>query len=127
MNKRVCLYARTAINDAVTLNNQLTNLNAYTDENNLTVVFRLSEVGSGKDDNREGIKFMQRLAEKKKIDVVVVKDISRLFRDIALYLRFSETMKRYGVQIVSVEGNNSVDFLYNLCYHTNDSLTQVFG
>lgn len=121
MNKRVCLYARTAIYDKAALNMQLIGLDTYADEHDMTVVFRFSESGSGNNINRDGIKYLQRLAQEHKIDAVVVKDVSRLFRDTILYLHFSEIMKRNGVQIISVEGSNSVDFFDNSCYIINNS------
>lgn len=123
MDKRVCLYARTAHYNEEALKQQITLLDTYAKEHNLTVVMRLSEGGSGKDGNREGIKCIKRLAKEKKIDAIIVKDISRLFRNIYFFQHFSETMKESGVEIISIENSYAVDFVTKLCYNTDNSPT----
>ena len=111
MNKRVCLYARTALNEETALEKQRFILNRYAGKHNLTVVDIISESSSGLNGNREGIKRLRKMADEHRIDAIVIVEISRLFRNVMLTVDFAKSMKECGVDIIETDGNRNVDFL----------------
>ena len=111
---RVWLYGRLSNDDDVEMNsleNQLQIIRDYTRERGYTVV------GESYDDNASGMRFdrqgLERLsaaAEKRQIDAVIVKDMSRLGRHRTQTSLFIDYLRHQGVAVLSVtEGLSTMD------------------
>ena len=77
---KVCLYARVASPDQNTLDFQTERLKAFATKHSLDVVETAAEFGSGIRADRPALSRVEALAAAGKIDAVIVKSISRLFR-----------------------------------------------
>ena len=111
---RVWLYGRLSNDDDVEMNsleNQLQIIRDYARERGYTVV------GESYDDNSSGMRFdrkgLERLsaaAEKRQIDAVIVKDMSRLGRHRTQTSLFIDYLRHQGVAVLSAtEGLSSMD------------------
>ena len=106
---RVWLYARLSRDEDCeqnSLTNQLRILREYVARNNLTVVGESTDDNiSGMHFNREGIEQITAAVEEKKIDAVIVKDLSRLGRHRTQTAMFIDYLRENDVRVLSVTEN----------------------
>lgn len=96
---KVCLYARVASPDQTALDSQVECLKDFACKLNLEIIEIAAECGSGLCADRPELSRVEVLAAERKIDAVVVTNISRLFRDAFLCCNFVKRMESYGVKI----------------------------
>lgn len=95
MNKRVCIYCRTAQNDQANLDSQIKQLTDFAKQKSLEIVKIISEFGSGLNLNRNGLNEITKLAESKQVDMILTRDVSRISRDTFHSLKFIENIRKY--------------------------------
>ncbi len=100
---KVCLYARVACHDQTALDCQVENLKAFAAEHSLDVVDVAAEFGSGMSADRQALSRVEALAVKRQIDAIIVKDISRLYRDTFKYDELKRRLDSYGVRIYTLD------------------------
>lgn len=100
---KVCLYARVASPNQTALDSQVECLKDFAYKLNLEIVEVAAECGSGLRADRPELSRVEALAAERKIDAVVVTDISRLFRDTFLCCDFVERMESYSVKIFTLD------------------------
>jgi len=106
--KRAAVYARVSSHDQKKdLERQKERLIAYAVEKGYEVVATITDVASGLNENRKGLRKLFKLAEEKKIDVVVVSYKDRLTRFGFKYLE--SYFKSHGVEIEVVNGDVNRD------------------
>lgn len=79
--KKVCIYCRVAQEDQIELDLQIENLENFAKEKGLEVVKIISETGSGNNLERKGLSEIMEVAKSKQIDMVLMRDVSRISRD----------------------------------------------
>lgn len=103
--RNVALYARISVDDkSDTIENQLEILRAYASDNKFNVYKEYVDIGkTGTNFAREGFKELLKDVHDKKIQVIVVKDLSRLGRN---YLETGEYIEKvfplYGVRFIAI-------------------------
>lgn len=107
------IYCRTACKDSSNIQKQITLLKEYLSNHNLTQVAEFIDNGySGLDMNRPGLNQLIKAIENKKIDGIIVEDISRLGRDKDQTMDFfNNYCKKHQIRFISV--NNDLDIIRN--------------
>ena len=98
--KKCCVFARVST-DKQSNDRQISDLSTYAEGKGWKVVHSIQEKISGATENkdREGIQELIGLAQKRKIDVVLVTELSRLGRNAFQVQSLIEEMKGYGVSV----------------------------
>lgn len=123
--KRAWIYCRTAYPDTAFLAIQEKNMIDYAKAQGLSIVGVTSEHGNGLDFSRNGIKAVSHVIEAGGVDVLLVKDLSRLGRDVEetdVYLRW---LKKHSVTLICADGTTPqtyTDMLHRLIRELEDSL-----
>jgi len=87
----------------------------YAQRQGFTIAGVTSEHGSGLDFSRQGIKAVSGAVEASKVDVLLIKDISRLGRDteeVEVYLRW---LKKRNVEVMCADGTVPQLYVDALC------------
>jgi predicted site-specific integrase-resolvase len=95
MNKRVCIYCRTAQNDQASLDFQVKQLTNFAKQKGLEITKIVSEFGSGLNLNRDGLIKIMKVAKSKQADMILTRDVSRISRDTLYSLKFIENIHKY--------------------------------
>ena len=109
--KRVWLYGRVAndVSKCGELEIQMEFLRGWTAEKGYTVAGETAEVGSGIKAERPGLAEVTRAVREKKMDAVVVKDLSRLMRDYIAGTSYIGFLQAEGVGLVSIRDGLCID------------------
>ena len=103
-HKRTWIYCRVAYPDACALAAQQADLEVYAEQQGFEVIGITVEQASGMDFSRRGLAEVSGAVSAGKIDILLVRDLSRLGRDVAsvdAYLRWLED--RF-VEVVCADG-----------------------
>ena len=95
MNKKVCIYCRVAQDDQVKLNSQIESLKIFSKQKNLEVVKVISEFGSGLNFERKGLDELTELSKSKQVDMILVRDVTRIGRDYIKMFEFIDKIKKH--------------------------------
>ena len=109
--KRVWLYGRVAndVSKCGELEIQMEFLRSWAAEKGYTVAGETAEVGSGIQAERPGLAEVAGAAKEKKMDAVVVKDLSRLMRDYIAGTSYIDFLQAEGVELVSICDSQCID------------------
>lgn len=104
---KTCIYARKStrkVNQTNTIKNQIEICNRYARENNLEVVDVKVDIGSGRDElNRDEINNLINDGVKGNYQCVIMKGISRLYRNTRKGLELIEKLHMNGIRIIVIE------------------------
>ena len=128
MSKRACIFVRvSSTNDRQDYNRQIEDLKAYCERQDLQIVHTISEKISGakKNEDREGIKELRKLASKRSFEVLAISEVSRLGRspyqiqqiiEELSELRISIHIESLGLKTIDDNGNRSpmVEFMLSI-------------
>lgn len=122
MSNRVWLYGRVAHDsgEGQELKMQMELLRRWAAENGYTVAGETAEAGSGIQTERPGLAEVARVVRDKKMDAVVVKDLSRLTRDYIAGVHYIGSLQAEGVKLVSIYDGPSIHTIHALasCFRT---------
>ena len=108
--KRAWLYCRTAKPDVVeSLDYQLFCIRNLAKNQGYEIVGITKEYSNGKDMNRSGLSEVTTAAEKGRIDIVVVQNLSRIGRSNRTMSEYRGMLKAYGVELVSANEISMAD------------------
>jgi DNA invertase Pin-like site-specific DNA recombinase len=103
MSKRVALYARCSTSRDQSTDAQLHDLQNYCKAREWVITEVIQDQGfSGKNDNRPGFKKLIQLARSRKIDVVIVVKLDRLFRSLKHLVTVLGEFEELGIQFISI-------------------------
>lgn len=102
--KRAWIYCRTAYPDATSLAIQEKNMIDYAKAQDFSIAGVTSEHGSGLDFSRDGIKAVSHAIEAGEVDVLLVKNLSRLGRDMEETDVFLHWLKKHHVNLICADG-----------------------
>ncbi|WP_144556554.1 recombinase family protein [Bacillus pumilus] len=104
---KVCIYARKStgkLSQNNTIENQIKICKRYADKNNFEVVDIKVDVGTGRDDlNRFEIQELVDESIKGKYECVLMKGISRLYRNTLKGLELIEKFDMFGIRVITIE------------------------
>ncbi len=117
MDCNVALYCRLSKSrflegESISITNQKKMLSSYAEKHGFKYKFFIDDGASGSNMNRDGIKKIIKLIEEKKINILVVSDITRLSREYIDLLPFVDGyLKKHNVRFISLnEGYDSVEY-----------------
>lgn len=101
--KRAWLYCRIDAPEDThgVLKSQKKELYDYAEQMGFTVIGCSEDLGSGLDKNRPGLTEVKHAAEQGKMDVLLVKKLSRLGRDALQILEFFRELEQSGIKLYS--------------------------
>lgn len=102
-NKRAAIYARVSTDDQ-SCERQLRDLTAFAQRAGYEVLFIFEEKESGTKSDREQRKQVISLAQARKIDVVLVTELTRWSRSTVDLLETLHTLHGYGVSVIAERG-----------------------
>ena len=102
--KRVWIYCRTADPDAVSLAVQEQYMIDYAKAHGFLIAGVTSEHGSGLDFSRDGIKAVSHAIEMGEADALLVKELSRLGRDVEETDVYLHWLKKHNVTLICADG-----------------------
>lgn len=105
-NNRVWVYCRVAYPDMDALELQKMHLINYAREHGFSIVGVTAEQKSGLDYSRTGLREVLVAAEDDEIDFVLVKDLSRLGRDVVKTNGCLHWLKARGVDVICADGTS---------------------
>lgn len=106
--KKVLIYTRvsTELQGKESLENQKQRCLAFLETHpNLEIHYTYSDIASGGKDNRDGIKKVISLIEQKKIDAIVVTELSRISRKMNFLVNFFEIARNNNIEIIAILNN----------------------
>lgn len=115
-SKRVWIYCRTAHPDADFLEAQERYMIDFAKRHGFTIAGITSEHGSGLDFSRKGLKVVSNAIENRKADAILVKDVSRLGRDLEEVDVYLNWLKKRHAEVVCADG--TVPLLYTDLLHS---------
>lgn len=101
-------YARvsTTIQGQESIENQNERINKFLEfKENIVVIDKISDIASGGDDSREGLKRLITMIKNKEIDVVIVTELSRISRKMATLISVIEETKKQEITVISILEN----------------------
>ena len=101
---KVWTYCRVANNNDDAVSNQYHCLKDYAKKQDLEIIGGTQDIASGLDYSRAGLKEVMNVAKKHRIDAILVKDISRIGRDMTRTLDYIREINSYGVEIIAADG-----------------------
>lgn len=102
--KRTWIYCRGAYPDGNKLEAQRAYLAAYAEKQGFTVVGITAEQASGLDFSRPGLREVSLAIETGKVDILLVKDLTRLGRDVQKVDAYLKELKAHHVIMVCADG-----------------------
>lgn len=115
--KKVWIYCREAYPDNMALAIQKENLTHYAETNGMDVCGITAETASGTTLSRAGFNEVDQKIRSGEIHCLVVKDISRLGRDMIQVGEYMGWLKNNGVELICMDGS----------HHESDSMKQLRG
>jgi len=105
MLKTCIIYARQSDSSLQkdTNEKQLTDLKKYAKENDLKIVGSFSDDCKGDIEERKGLCEIYSFLENDRVDFLLVRDMSRLARDRAIYGTILCKLKKYNIEVVSIK------------------------
>lgn len=104
---KTAIYARKStskLGQKETIENQIKICKRRADELGLTIVDIKTDTGTGRDDNsRQEVKDLIKDAVEGKYDCVIMKGVSRLYRDVEKGLGLVKKLDRSGIRVITVE------------------------
>ncbi len=127
MNRKgAWIYCRTAYPDAVSLEVQERYMIDYASAQGFSIAGVTSEHGSGLDFSRNGIKAVSRAVEEGKVDVLLIKDLLRLGRDLEDVDVYLHWLQKHNVTLICADGTipqTYTDMLRHLIAELGHTLT----
>ena len=121
MKNKCAIYARLSEEDelkevSLSIQNQIKNLTEYAKNNDFEIYnYYVDDGVSGKDFNRPAFKNLLKDLQNKKFNILLVKDISRIGRNLIKVGEFvDETLPIFNIRLISILDN------YDSKYNTND-------
>jgi len=105
-SKRTWIYSRTAYPDDHTLVRQQADLMDYAEEQGFEVVGCTAEHASGLDTSRKGLREVFDAVDAGKVDLLLVKDVSRLGRNVMAVCDCLNWLKERSVDVICVDGRD---------------------
>ena len=106
---RTCIYARKStskLGQAETIANQIKICKSYAERYGLEIVDIKEDAETGTDDlNREGVKELINHALEGKYQCVIMKGISRFYRNTSKGLELLELLDRHNIRVITIEEN----------------------
>ena len=100
--KKAWIYYRVANGDPEAVENQKRELLNYAENNGYEVIGESYDIGSGNDINREGLNKALTAVN----DTLLIKDISRIGRDMSAIVKVLSILNKQGVKLISVDTGN---------------------
>lgn len=101
--KRCLIYARVSTNKDQRVDVQLDLLKRYVSSRGFVLTNEISDQGqSGATDRRDGLQELLALVRSRKVDVVIVLKLDRLFRSMKHMVTIVEEMNQLGVEFISL-------------------------
>jgi len=102
--KRTWIYSRTAYPDDYALVRQQADLMDYAEEQGLVIVGCTAECASGLDTSRTGLREVFDAVDAGKVDLLLVKDVSRLSRNVMAVCDCLNWLKERSVDVICADG-----------------------
>lgn len=131
--KMTALYERTGIRDLEYIRRQRNNLEAYATSNGFTSLQHFTDDGySDKDYARPGFKHLWASMQVGEIDTIVVKDMSRIARDVLAIKTFIDQVRKRNIRFIAImdkidilpmhihDDSNGLDYTLNGDYYLPD-------
>lgn len=100
---RFWLYSRVAHNDELCLKLQMERLQAFAQKWSLHVVGQSGDAQSGMTLERTGLQSVKEAVIRKEVDAVLIRDYSRISRDISLADQFIRWLRENGVRVFMLD------------------------
>ena len=98
---KVVCYSRVATDDQLALDQQARENKKYAREQGYSVIATIGEAGSGRTMNRPGIGYLMKHIEDRDFDPLILRDLTRLGRNLALVLPFLQYLQEHGIRVES--------------------------
>lgn len=98
--KRVWIYCRVAHEDKKALDLQESSLIEYARQQGWAIAGVTAESGSGLDYNRKGLKKVIEVIKSKQVNIILIKDITRIGRGMAGNIAFLDEMEKHEVKCI---------------------------
>ena len=98
---KVVCYSRVATDDQLALDQQAWENKKYAREQGYSVIATIGEAGSGRTMNRPGIGYLMKHIEDRDFDALILRDLTRLGRNLALVLPFLQYLQEHGIRVES--------------------------
>lgn len=135
--KITALYERTACSDPEYIRRQRNNLEAYATPNGFTNLQHFTDDGYSADDyDRPGFKHLWAAMQAGEIDTIVVKDMSRIARDVLAIKTFTDQVRKRNIRFIAImdkidilpmhihDDSNGLDYTLNGDYYLPDIIDQ---
>lgn len=107
-------YVRTAEESDFAVENQIRSIKYYANSNNLDVINIFIDNGyAGTNFKRPGFKQMQSYINNNNVDILLVKSIDRISRNITDFSEFYERLKKLGIKVYTTD-NENIDIIDNI-------------
>lgn len=100
---RAFLYCRVAHNDGVTLDLQAAELRRFAEQTGFTIAGEAAEYGGGLTLDRAALKEVTQAVTNGKVDVVLVKNVTRIARDMWRLQEYIDLLAAHGVSLYCVQ------------------------
>lgn len=100
---RAFLYCRVAHNDGISLDLQSTELRRFAKQAGFTIVGEAAEYGSGLTLDRAALKEVTQAVNNGKVDVVLVKSVNRIARDMWWLQEYIDLLAAHDVSLYCVQ------------------------
>lgn len=108
---KVWIYARVAHPNVNELEAQIASLQQIAERKGFYVVGISSDTGSGLSMNRPGLQLMLQIARQRKIETVLITELSRLSRKEKDMLKIFRLFQKHHVQLTSVKDQPTADYM----------------
>lgn len=99
--RKVCIYCRVATDENNIIETQREELTRFANQHGFKITGSFQDIGSGLDYSRKGLSETLLELRMKKADAVLVKDISRIGRDISQNITYMKEINALGAEIIS--------------------------
>ena len=123
-NKMTALYARSAANNSEHISQQMTDLVTFAHANHFTNLCHFTDDGySAFDNERPGLTALQKAILAKKVDTIIVKDVSRISRVYKDCCTFADMAEKNGVRLIAI--TEKIDILPKHIHDDDNGLDYV--
>ena len=111
---RIVIYARTACPNEAELNWQVQVLQGLAANLGLNATHIIRETASGLDFERQGLRKLMGLVKAHEVDIILMKDLARIGRDIPKVIATLESLDKHGVKLL-ILGGDTIEESNPLC------------
>ncbi len=119
-NERAWIYCRTANFNETALDVQRNALIGYAENNGYTLEGLTTDVGNGRELNRNGLKLISEAAEGGMIDVLVVENITQLCTNVRLLTEYVRRLEKCGVTLICIDGSTLESYQNDIALDLKD-------